>query len=66
MVLSLKQSISLLFGRDADKLRFEEQDWWVRQIQQLLNFYLEKQFKVEEGETIDFRNFRTDLSSRGR
>jgi hypothetical protein len=55
----------LLFGRDGDKLRFEEQDWWVRQIQQLLNFYLEKQFKVEEGETIDFRNFRTDLSSEG-
>jgi hypothetical protein len=37
----------LLFGRDGSKLRFEEQDWWVRQIQQLLNFYLEKQFKVE-------------------
>ena len=55
----------LLFGRDGSKLRFEEPDWWVRQIQQLLNFYLEKQFKVEEGQTIDFRNFRTDLSSEG-
>ena len=55
----------LLFGRDATKLRFEEPDWWVRQIQQLLNFYLEKQFKVDEGETIDFKNFRTDLSSEG-
>ena len=55
----------LLFGRTKDHLRFEEQDWWIRQIQQLLNFYLEAQFGVEEGQTIDFRNFRTDLSAEG-
>jgi len=56
----------LLFGRTADHLRFEEQDWWIAQIQQLLNFYLEAQFGLEEGETIDFRNFRTDLSAEGK
>lgn len=55
----------LLFGRESDHLRFEEQNWWVHQIQQLLNFYLEAQFRVNEGETIDFRNFRTDLSAEG-
>ncbi len=56
----------LLFGRTKDHLRFEEQDWWIRQIQQLLNFYLESQFGLAEGETIDFRNFRTDLSAEGK
>ncbi|NEQ43030.1 MAG: N-acyl-D-glucosamine 2-epimerase [Leptolyngbya sp. SIOISBB] len=55
----------VLFGRTKDHLRFEEQDWWIGQIQQLLNFYLEAQFEVQEGETIDFRNFRTDISAEG-
>ena len=56
----------LVFGRTADHLRFEEQNWWTHQIQQLLNFYLEAQFQVNEGETIDFKNFRTDLSAEGK
>ena len=55
----------LVFGRDKNDLRFEEQNWWIKQIQQLLNFYLESQFGVNEGETIDFKNFRTDLSAEG-
>ena len=55
----------LVFGRKAELLRFEEQNWWTHQIQQLLNFYLEAQFRVNEGETIDFKNFRTDLSAEG-
>ena len=53
----------LLFGRDKGDLRFEEQNWWIHQIQQLLNFYLEAQFQVVEGEAIDFKKFRTDLSA---
>ena len=56
----------LLFGRSKDDLRFEDQNWWIHQVQQLLNFYLEAQFKVVEGERIDFKNFRTDLSSEGK
>jgi len=56
----------LLFGRTSDHLRFEEQNWWIHQIQELLNFYLESQFQVNEGETIDFKNFRTDLSAEGK
>ncbi|ERN42846.1 N-acyl-D-glucosamine 2-epimerase [Rubidibacter lacunae KORDI 51-2] len=55
----------VLFGRDATTLRFESQNWWVRQIQQLLNFYLESQFGLSKGNAIDFRNFRTDLSAEG-
>ena len=31
----------LLFGGAKDSLRIEEQNWWIHQIQQLLNFYLE-------------------------
>jgi len=56
----------LLFGHSASDLRIEDQNWWVQQIQQLLNFYIESQFHVKEGESIDFRNFRTDLSSEGK
>lgn len=56
----------VLFGRSTDHLRFEEQDWWIHQVQQLLNFYLESEFNVNEGETIDFRNFRTDLGAEGK
>ena len=56
----------LLFGRGKDDLRFEDQNWWIHQIQQLLNFYLEAQFKVVEGEAIDFKKFRTDLSAEGK
>jgi hypothetical protein len=55
----------LLFGRGKE-LRFEEQNWWIHQIQQLLNFYLEAQFQVVEGEKIDFKKFRTDLSAEGK
>ncbi len=56
----------LVFGVDPNHLRFEEQDWWIRQIQQLLNFYLEAQFQLAEGEEIDFRNFRTMISAEGK
>ena len=55
----------LLFGSAKTDLRIEEQNWWIHQIQQLLNFYLESQFSVEEGGVIDFKNFRTDLSAEG-
>ena len=56
----------LLFGNSASNLRIEDQNWWVHQIQQLLNFYLEAQFQVKEGESIDFKKFRTDLSAEGK
>ena len=56
----------LLFGLEKDKLRFEDQDWWIKQIQQLLNFYLEAEFNLSEGNEIDWLNYRTDLSSDGK
>ena len=56
----------LIFGIDKNQLRFEDQDWWIRQIQQLANFYLEAQFQLAEGEVIDFKNFRTMLTAEGK
>jgi hypothetical protein len=66
IALSLRLSTCCSFGRSKDDLRFEDQNWWIHQVQQLLNFYLEAQFKVVEGESINFKNFRTDLSSEGK
>ena len=56
----------LIFGREATSLRFEEKDWWIKQIEQLTSFYLEAQFSIGEGETIDYKNFRTDISAEGK
>jgi len=64
--LSFEAKHILAFGRSKDHLRFEDQNWWIRQIQQLLNFYLEAQFGVDEGKSIDFKKFRTDLSAEGK
>ncbi|MCI5178633.1 MAG: N-acyl-D-glucosamine 2-epimerase [Candidatus Electrothrix sp. AW3_4] len=55
----------LIFGVKGDSLRFEHQDWWTNQVQQLANFYLDAQFQLKEGEQIDWRNFRTEVSSEG-
>src|SRR5438105_542439 len=41
-------------GRSVDEYRFEVQDWWIRQIHALAEFYLNAQFP--DG-TIDYRNY---------
>lgn len=56
----------LVFGIDKDQLRFEDQDWWIRQITELLDFYIEAEFQVKEGEPIDYRNYRTTLTAEGK
>lgn len=54
---------SFLFtGRHADEFAFEKQTWWVRQIEQLGDFYTRAQFA--DGE-IDFRDYRTSLRLTG-
>ena len=42
--------------------RFEDQDWWIKQIGQLADFYIRSQF---EGKTIDYANYRTNLTLYG-
>ncbi|MEN8174835.1 MAG: AGE family epimerase/isomerase [Pseudomonadota bacterium] len=49
-------------GRTEKEYVFERQDWWVRQIRQLGDFYLRAEFGDNE---IDFRNYRTQLSAGG-
>ena len=34
----------MLFGKAADEYRFESQDWWLRQIRKIADFYLESEF----------------------
>ncbi|MET0426192.1 MAG: AGE family epimerase/isomerase [Actinoplanes sp.] len=54
----------MLFGRAADEYRFESQDWWIRQIRLIADFYMESEFGP--GATaFDYRGYRTDLSMLG-
>ncbi|MEI2580209.1 AGE family epimerase/isomerase [Scytonema sp. PRP1] len=48
----------VFLGRTEKEYIFEKQDWWVKQIQSLANFYLKAQF--EDGE-IDYRKYRTGI-----
>lgn len=52
----------VLVGRDPHEFRFEAQDWWVKQIRQLADFYLTAQFP--DG-NIDFDQYRTHLTVEG-
>ena len=49
-------------GRTQTGYRFESQDWWIRQISQLADFYLKSQFPDN---LIDYRNYRTELTMYG-
>jgi mannose/cellobiose epimerase-like protein (N-acyl-D-glucosamine 2-epimerase family) len=49
-------------GRKEDEYLFEKQDWWVKQVGSLGDFYLKSQF---EGGEVDYRNYRTMLHLSG-
>src|ERR1051325_3623887 len=49
-------------GQKPGEYAFEQQDWWIKQIQQLGDFYLKAQF---EGGAIDYRKYRTRLTLYG-
>jgi hypothetical protein len=49
-------------GATEAAFRFEKQDWWVKQVRQLADFYLKAEFG--DGQ-IDFNNYRTGLSLTG-
>jgi mannose/cellobiose epimerase-like protein (N-acyl-D-glucosamine 2-epimerase family) len=49
-------------GRTADDFVFEKQDWWVRQIQSLGDFYLKAQFGALP---VDYLNYRTIIKLTG-
>lgn len=52
----------VFLGRGLDEWRFEAQDWWVRQVRQICDFYLNAQFP--DG-VIDYRQYRTQLTVEG-
>ena len=52
----------LVFPGYKEEYRFENPNWWVNQIEQLADFYLNSQFK--DGE-IDYNKYRTSLSLGG-
>jgi mannose/cellobiose epimerase-like protein (N-acyl-D-glucosamine 2-epimerase family) len=50
-------------GRSESEFAFERQDWWIKQVHQLADFYLGAQFGTGP---IDFAGYRTNLDSMGR
>lgn len=52
----------VFLGRNVDEWRFEAQDWWVRQVRQICDFYLNAQFP--DGH-VDFSQYRTQLTVEG-
>lgn len=52
----------IVTGRQAEEFRFEEPDWWVKQIGELAKFYFKAQFP--DGE-INYDHYRTHLTVEG-
>ena len=52
----------VFLGRDVDEWRFEAQDWWVKQVRQICDFYLDAQFP--DGH-VDFSQYRTQITVEG-
>ncbi len=57
------EAMHLIFlGKKVDEYRFEDQDWWIKQIRSLGDFYLNAQFG--DGPP-DYRKYRTILTADG-
>jgi mannose/cellobiose epimerase-like protein (N-acyl-D-glucosamine 2-epimerase family) len=52
----------IFLGRRPAEFFFEKQDWWIKQIDQLAEFYLSAQFGNNE---VDYRNYRTTITLTG-
>jgi mannose/cellobiose epimerase-like protein (N-acyl-D-glucosamine 2-epimerase family) len=52
----------VMVGRTENEYLFEKQDWWIKQVRSLADFYLQAQFGNEE---IDYKNYRTQLGLGG-
>ncbi len=50
-------------GRKPNEFVFEQQDWWIRQIKELGEFYLDAQFP---GGVVDYRDYRTTITLNGK
>jgi len=52
----------VFLGRTVDEWRFEAQDWWVKQVRQICDFYLNAQFPAGH---VDFSQYRTQITVEG-
>ena len=52
----------IFLGRGVDEWRFEAQDWWVKQVRQICDFYMNAQWP--DGQ-IDFAEYRTQITVEG-
>jgi hypothetical protein len=53
-------------GKRADKFRFEEPDWWVKQARSIAEFFLNAQFDAEGDKVrVNYDTYRTDISMTG-
>lgn len=53
----------VFLGKSQTDYRFEKQDWWIKQIEQLGDFYINAQFGSKNN--IDYKNYRTELTLEG-
>lgn len=60
--LTFEAQFLTFVGRRQDEYLFERQDWWIKQIMSLGNFYLKAQF---QGKPIDYRDYRTTIRLTG-
>lgn len=54
----------VFLGNSENEFRFEKQDWWIKQIEELGHFYIDAQFGSKD--TIDYKNYRTELTADGK
>ena len=59
---TLEAQFLVFHGRKEGEFLFEKQDWWIRQIASIGNFWLKAQF---EGKPVDYRNYRTNIKLSG-
>lgn len=52
----------VLTGQQKDEFRFEEQDWWIKQVRAIADFYYNAQFP--DG-IVDYHNYRTSITVEG-
>ncbi len=60
--LELEAKHIVFAGQTTEDYRFEEQDWWINQVRQLADFYLEHEFG--DG-PISYESYRTNLDISG-
>ncbi len=60
--LSFEAKHIVFLGRSEGEFRFEKQDWWIRQLRCLGDFYLKAQF---DNGAPDFSKYRTELNLEG-